>query len=186
MKTVRWIFALAVVALAACGSDSNDSGSPAQEPATPTPPSPVSQPTTIKESIAKLEANGQLPILDRSGNLTGADGNNNGVRDDIDSYVGALTDSQPQKNSLVQLAQAMSATLVVDTTNEAATRDVTDKLNVAVACVWKNYPPEVAGEKVTDIRKVTVNTKTRYDAYKKYGDAVAGAVIKLPKDPNCA
>lgn len=58
---------------------------------------PLTEAQTLREEIARLEQQGVLPTLDRSTDVRGPDLNNNGVRDDIDAFVSALT--SPNRNA---------------------------------------------------------------------------------------
>jgi hypothetical protein len=164
-------------ALAACGG--GGSGTPAA--ATPTP----SKSASVPEALTTMETGGTTPALDRSATVAGPDTNNNGVRDDIDRFIDAKTDTTAQKQSLRMASKAMGVAMVSDVASPTALRTATDSLNMAVACIWKNYPAETADKMVSEMRKVTVNTRVRYDAYMKYNSAVAGTVIKLPKEVVC-
>ena len=132
-----------------------------------------------------MEASGATPALDRSASNAGTDANADGVRDDVEKYVASLTDTPAQKKALLMLSKAMNTALAASPTDQTALRAATDQMNNSVACIWKNYPPEIADQKVLEVRKVTINTRGRYDTYMKYNAAVAGTVVKLPREVNC-
>lgn len=117
--------------------------------------------------------------------MPGIDSNGDGVRDDLERHIGTLPDTEPQKNSLRQLAKALSGTLTVDTANETAMRAVAGQLSDSINCVWRVYPPETAGPRVEEIRRLSVNTRTRFEAYAKYNQARSGAVIAIPTGDTC-
>ncbi len=168
-------------ALVACGG--GGSGTPAATAPAPAPAPAKS--ATVPEALSTMETAGTTPTLDRSATVAGPDTNANGLRDDIDRYIDAKTDTAAQKQSLRMTSKAMALAMSSDVANPTALRTATDNLNMAVACIWKNYPADTADKMVSDMRKVTVNTRVRYDAYTKYNAAVAGAVIKLPKEVVC-
>jgi hypothetical protein len=168
-------------AVAACGG--GGSGTPAATTPTPTPTPAKS--ASVPEALTTMETGGTTPALDRSATVAGPDTNSNGVRDDVDRYIDAKADTTPQKQSLRMTSKAMGSAMSSDASNATALRTATDALNMAVACIWKNYPADTADKMVAEMRKVTVNTRVRYDAYMKYNAAVAGAVIKLPKEVVC-
>ena len=143
-------------------------------------------PYSFKEAFSKLEASGQLPILDRSDSIAGLDANANGVRDDIEQYIDSKPNTQPQKNSLKALHRALNKAMTVDTKDKNALRDVTNSINISTGCIWKTYGSGAVASPVGDeIEKLTVNTRRRYDAYMKYNSAMNGAVISAPKGLNC-
>ena len=141
---------------------------------------------SFKEAFSKLEASGQLPVLDRSDSIAGLDANANGVRDDIEQYIDSKPNTQPQKNSLKALHRALSKAMTIDTKDKNALRDVTNSINISTGCIWKTYRTgTVASPLGNEIEKLTVNTRRRYEAYMKYNSAMNGAVISEPKDLNC-
>lgn len=162
--------------MAACGGGSGGSTEA---------PAPAPQATSVKDALSTMESAGTTPALDRTASRTGTDTNANGVRDDVEKYIDSLPDTAPQKKSLASLSKAMSAALGSTPNDQASLRAATAQMNNSVACVWKSYPPDVADQKVQEMRKVTVNTRGRYDAYAAYNAAVAGTVIKLPREVAC-
>src|SRR5262249_42712175 len=80
--------------------------------------------------LTELERSGQSPVLDRSASIAGPDSDNNGVRDDIDLYIGSLTDTPQQKSALRQEARALGQALLAgsETTSPAALQDVSTQL----------------------------------------------------------
>jgi hypothetical protein len=160
--------------LAGCGGGSSSSTAPTQTAT-----------VTVADALVKLDATGGNPVLDRTTSIPGTDANSNGVRDDIDRYIDAKTDTSPQKQSMRMVSKAMTAAMVSAPTDATALRSATDTLNMAVACIWKNYPADVADKMVLEMRKVTINTKARYDSYMSYSALIAGTVIKLPKEVVC-
>ncbi|MFC7206513.1 hypothetical protein ACFQOZ_06605 [Comamonas endophytica] len=132
---------------------------------------------SFKEAFEKLEASGQLPVLDRSDSITGIDANANGVRDDMDRYIDSKPDTQPQKNSLKSLHRAFNRAMTVDTKDRNALRDVANSINLSVICIHQTYPSEKASPAGREIEKLTVNTRGRYDAYMKFNSAMNGTVM---------
>lgn len=165
---------LASALLTACSG-----GSSTEAETTPTTP------PTAAQTIASMEASGQLPTLDRSTALKGADVNTDGVRDDLERHIGSLQDNSQQKAALRQLAKSLDSTLTVDTANETALRSAANELTEAINCVWETYPAETAPNKVEELRRLAVNTRARFEAYAKYNQARSGSVIALPSGSTC-
>jgi hypothetical protein len=124
-------------------------------------------------------------VLDRTTSLFGTDTNSNGVRDDIDSYIDSKPDTAPQKQSLRMLSRAMTAAIVSTPTDTAAITNASNALNMAMACIWKNYPSDVANKMSKEMEKVTVNTKGRNEAYLQHSRLTSGSVIKAPREVVC-
>jgi hypothetical protein len=79
----------------------------------------------------------------------------------------------------------VSGTLIVDTTREAALREVASKLTDSINCVWRNHDQATASVRVEEMEKVSVNTRARADAYIKYNTARSGTVMALPEGDTC-
>lgn len=142
-------------------------------------------PYSFKEAFAKLEASGQLPVLDRSDSIAGPDANANGVRDDIERHIDSKPDTQAQKNSLKSLSRAFSRAMMVDTKDRNALREVANSINLSVICIHQTYPSDKASPAGREIEKLTVNTRGRYDAYMKFNSAMNGTVMKGVKGVKC-
>jgi hypothetical protein len=142
-------------------------------------------PISFKEAFSKLEASGQLPVLDRTDSIAGTDANANGVRDDMERYIDSKPDSQPQKNSLKSFSRVLSTAMTVDVKDKNALRGVVNKLNISVICLHETYPMGRGSSMLREIEKLTVNTRNRYDAYMKFNSALNGSVIKDVKEVNC-
>lgn len=170
--SIQALIVLSALAVSGCGGGTGASPPPA---ASPTP----------AETIRAMESRGELPTLDRTATLTGIDADTDGVRDDLERYIDALPDSDPQKKALRQLAHALDLTLVVDLTNEAALRAAAAELSDSINCAWKVYPPETAPKRVEEVRRYAVNTRQRFEAYEKYNQARSGAVIAIPSGDTC-
>ncbi len=169
----RWrmrYIALALVCLTimTCGCSSSIAGSNGGPPNTPT--------VTADASLHQLQSQGALPTLDVSSSLLGTDSDGNGVRDDIDKYIAGLTDNAAQKKALTQLAQALQATLTVDKTSTSALAAVTNSLNRADTCIWRQYTSGQSA-KGSAIEALTINTKVRLAAYEQYSAALNGSII---------
>ncbi len=179
MKQKTVALALGILAstfiFTACGGGSTSS----------TPASTPVATISVAAALTKLDSTDGNLALDRTTSILGTDANSNGVRDDIDRYIEAKNDTAPQKQSMRMVSKSMTAAMVSTPTDEMALRNAADTLNMAVACIWKNYPADIADKMVLEMRKVTINTKARYDAYMRYSALVAGTVIKLPKEVVC-
>ena len=140
---------------------------------------------SFKEAFSKLEASGQLPVLDRSDSIAGLDANANGVRDDMERYIDSKPDTPAQKNSLKSLHRAFNKAMTVDTKDRNALREVANSINLSVTCIHQTYPSNVALPAGDEIEKLTVNTRARYDLYMKFNSAMNGTVMSGLKGVKC-
>lgn len=177
LPKMRWAPLVLAASLGACNSGSNDSST---TPANATPAN-----ATPAETIRSMEASGALPVLDRSASLAAPDADGNGVRDDVERYIAQLPDAQVEKRALTQLSRALSAAITADTANDAQLRAAGGALVDSINCVWRVYPAEVASDKVEAIRKVTINTRERFEAYGRYNRARSGSVVTLESGDTC-
>ncbi len=155
----------AALLLAACGGEN--------------PPAPEAS------TIEDLERTGQLPALDRSEDLLGPDLDGNGVRDDIDAWIAREEENPARRAALAQLARAFRAALLTGG-DPAAAQDAARRQTRAVACVMaRSRSPAEGSHAVSDMRKMSANTKQRVQAYLAYSAALDGAVMSLPAGDGC-
>ena len=176
MRLQLWTAVLALAAVSACGGAGGAPSPSAQQP-------PGA--TSVKDALSNMEASGATPALDRSTSVAGPDTNANGVRDDVEAYVASLADSATQKRALLGMSKALTTAMTTVPSDATALRRATALINNAVDCLWQRYPADQASGKLLEMRKVTVNTRSRYDAYAAYNAAVAGTVVTLPRDAVC-
>lgn len=170
----------ATLTLSACGSGGGG-GNSGQYPSTP------HGGQTVAGAIIAVEASGASPLLDRSNSIAGTDTDADGVRDDIEAYIDSLTGTAAQKGALRQASEAISDAMVVaaSAVDETALREASTDISNAVHCIWITYSQGVANNKVADIRKLTVNTRERFEAYAEYNNLVSGFALRLPKGDTC-
>jgi len=181
---------LATVVMAACGSSGNSDKQPANTPPVSTAPPATTVPTpapitTFAEAAKRAETNGSIPVLDRTQTVLGADSNANGIRDDIEQYIGALPDSAAQKQALNQTARAFGAVLAADPKNDTAMTEASAKLSNASSCLFSRYPGADANKRARDMEKFTINTKQRFDAYDAFNAASNGTTSLSPVGDGC-
>lgn len=155
----------ALLLLAACGNDD------------PAPPE--------ARSIADLERQGQLPALDRSGDLGGPDADGNGVRDDLDAWIARQDGTAAWHGALRQLARSFRDAMT--TGGDPAAAEAAARSNLrAAACIMARSRSAAEGEQaLADLRKMSANTKARVIAYLDYSAALDGAVLSLPTGDGC-
>lgn len=174
------LLGLAVSAvLAGCGGGG---GGGAEAPA---PAQPTAAVMTQLTSAGSTRVDGVT--LDRSTtSIPGTDANGDGVRDDVEAWIGAQSVGAEQRASLRQLAAAYQTTLVLNLTDDAAVRAARLAASNAVECVMQQAASIEAGYKaVADVRRVTVNTNLRATAYLAYAEKVNDTVSRSPDGNGC-
>jgi hypothetical protein len=141
------------------------------------------------EEIARLEASGDLPTLERGASLGGIDDNSNGVRDDIERYIEKNYVLPEQQRAAMQTAMALQKTLLVDTNNAFALESVSQDGMRAVNCRGAVFPGiegfKDAYRMSQELEALTTNTLQRLKAYMAYNKAVSGTVSQLPTGDTC-
>lgn len=136
--------------------------------------------------ITALETNGTVPTLDRSASLTGPDANGDGVRDDIAQWIAQQPASTDQRSALLQLANALQQTLLVDVNDQVALVAVSAREHAAVKCVVRRHVKSVVPDAVRVLEEMTANTRERRHAYLRYANAMNGSVSPSPEGDGCA
>ncbi|MFV0575802.1 MAG: hypothetical protein ACK5NC_10405 [Vibrio sp.] len=142
---------------------------------------------TVSDVLSEIDESGGFPLLERSSSIEGDDDNSNGIRDDIEDYIDGLSDTSLQKSALKQMSKSISDAMQMSLIypDEAELRNMSVSIGNAVHCIWANYDSNVAINKVSEIRKLTANTKERFEAYNKYNNMVSGTSTRLPKGDTC-
>ncbi len=144
---------------------------------------------TPQEAIARLEASGDLPTLERGASLGGMDDNHNGVRDDIDRYIESKYVLPQERKAAMQTAMALQKTLLVDTNDALALETVLQDGMRAVNCRGAVFPGiegfKDAYRMSQELEALTTNTLQRLKAYMAYNRAVSGTVSQLPTGDTC-
>jgi hypothetical protein len=144
---------------------------------------------SLRAAVERLEASGELPVLDRTDSIAGIDANANGVRDDIERYIEKKYTAPAQRKAAMQKARVFQEKLLVDKRDEAALDAVSYRGSVAIACSLPAFPgPEGAiqgSEMSRELESMTTNTKARLLAYLAYNKARSGSVSTMPREPNC-
>jgi hypothetical protein len=170
------------VGLSACGGGKGGG----QEPKTPPPPP---EPTP-QEKIAQLEAQGQLPQLERLPLVAGIDIDNDGVRDDIAEHIRRTYTEPVQYRAAMQTARALQAMLLVDIYDHLALNEVSEAGDRAIACVrrvaFAGDTNRLQGSQLLhELESMTTNTKERLQAYLAYNKAMSGSVSVGPEGNVC-
>jgi hypothetical protein len=141
---------------------------------------------TLREQIAALERSGAYPTLDRSADIAGPDANNNGVRDDIEAWIGSQPLNDAQKKALMQDARATQRTLLVDLTDKAALQKAGEGFGASFNCGMTQFAEYSDFSKLAGkIEAMTANTRQRAERYMKYNAARSGSSTTSPNGNTC-
>jgi hypothetical protein len=182
-KTSRYInSAIAVLLLSlstsACGNSDSDNQAPESKGVD----------SQKSRTLAELESSGELPVLDRSTSLEGPDSDNNGIRDDIDTYLRSRNYEAPQLAASQQAARAYQTTVMIDLNDANQRREAARKITEAIECLADRFPfdSETSFGKISrDLEKLTMNTKERVRAYMKFNKSLDGIVSTDPLGDTC-
>jgi hypothetical protein len=141
---------------------------------------------SLKAQIEDLEKRGVLPKLDRSSSIAGPDTNANGVRDDIEAIINALSLTAEQKKAAMQKAGVLQQTLVVNLNDPAAVQRVGDALMASTKCLGEYFTaPGSRSEMSQRIESMTANTRERVTRYMGFNSASSGSVTRYPDGDTC-
>lgn len=171
-RTTQSILMGCVTALTACGGGSTSS-TPPQTPA---------------QRITALETAGIIPKLDRTNVIAGTDANNNGVRDDVETYVNAKYPAAAQKAAALQVARTIQSQLLVDKADKTAMAALAIAEERAVNCVYSKFDgsgTSKPGVVIDELEAVTANTKERLVAYLAFSKAMDGSTGTIPEGDTC-
>ncbi|SKC32860.1 hypothetical protein CZ809_02388 [Photobacterium piscicola] len=140
------------------------------------------------DQITKLD---KIPNLkDRGDDLLGIDSDNNGIRDDIDTFIQLNYPNVTQKKAVEQLARGLQKTLIADINNKLKVKQINKLNSRAINCIFSKfnstkenaiYPARVASE----LESITTKTKKRLLAYLKFNKALDGTTWSLPVGDSC-
>jgi len=138
------------------------------------------KPIPDEQLITEMENKGILLKLDRTDSLTGIDNNNNGIRDDIETYIAKNYSAEMQAPAR-QFAKAVGLTLFV--TNKQEAKAASLKTGRAIDCLFligKDLSPPLQHYKIIDeIIAITSNTRERLLARGRYSELMSGEVISF-------
>lgn len=138
---------------------------------------------TDEEKIKRLEDSGEIPgNLDRTGNMSGIDADNNGVRDDIDQYISTHYDAGKKRAAATQLARNLQNILLSNKSDLVNLKKLNRENMRALKCIHMN---NFSKSPLITIESLTTNTKSRLVEYLKYAKALDGTVSSVPQGDTC-
>ncbi|ELA08465.1 hypothetical protein MOMA_07886 [Moraxella macacae 0408225] len=140
-------------------------------------------------SVAELPDKPQADTqdnLDRSNALLGTDSDDNGIRDDIDTYIAKKFTDPVQKKVVEKIAKSMQKSLTVGKIADEETRRLeAKKLSLEMdknsGCIFylADQNPNFDDNIILELESLTTNTKPRLLAYLAYDKALDGTVSTL-------
>lgn len=144
---------------------------------------------TPQEEMARLEASGELPVLEREPTLGGIDANANGVRDDIERHIEKKYSEPAQRAAAMQTARAYQQMLLVDKGDALALERVSEASWRAIGCERVVFSAadgaQQSWEMAQELKAITTNTKERLKAFLAYNKARSGSVSSMPEGGTC-
>ena len=143
-------------------------------------------PKSIQSTILALESSGKSASLNRSESIAGPDANENGIRDDVDAFIGKQGYTSPKLKSVQQNARAIANIFHVNINNrdELIASDL--NLQKSINCIFSKFSDSTqSAEVIKNIEIITVNTRSRVEAYMKYQIAFNGKVLASPQGDTC-
>lgn len=184
----------AAAMLASCGAGGGSDSGSGGVVVVPTPsPTATASPVASDDAqaFAAAEARGELPTLDRTSNLAGADTNGDRIRDDLATYIASRPFTEPQKAALRQAVRAYTQATVAGANDQDKTgiKTAHTALSRAIACIYARFPiaqfPGVAADQIRLMREFSANTRPRVVAFMAFSDAMTGSVITIPGGDTC-
>lgn len=138
-----------------------------------------------EQAISNQEVSGGTSV-DSRGELLGTDSDNNGVRDDIDSYI-LDNYSEPKRDAVRQVARAFQNVLTVDRFDTEALDQASSDQFKAIVCATEVYGSDRAGafKMIEVMEALTTNSQERLSAYIDYTSARSGSVSSYPEGDTC-
>lgn len=119
----------------------------------------------------------------------GPDINNNGIRDDIETYIATNYTSTTQRTAAEQFARVMQAAMLVDKADIAAAKAIALQGSKAVNCIYSRFDGNAGSKQpsavVEELKSVSTNTKARLLAYLAYSKALDGTAGSIPEGDTC-
>lgn len=121
--------------------------------------------------------------------IKGIDSNNNGIRDDVDTYIAKQPYSTKQLDALRQYARSEQS-IVVFTSNNREDARVANKIVMnAMNCIYNNFPSSTGQDSAavisTQISELTFNNEARKKAEHNHAVLISGMTFSLPEGNTC-
>ena len=144
---------------------------------------------TPEEKLRELEDAGLIPKLDRTEDYLQPDTNDNGIRDDIETYINTNFPVPTQRSAVEQLARTVQGAILVDKTDASAVKAESVRMSEAVNCIYTQFGSgsgvKPAGRVIEEIEAITANTKLRLVEYLAFSKALDGTVSSIPGGDTC-
>lgn len=137
--------------------------------------------------VAQLEAVDAIPVLDTSQSLEGLDNDQNGIRDDIDSYILTLQLADQQKDRLGEFAKVLQKIQISNLNSPEIIEAIGFEMARSIYCFGFTFENDIL-EFSTHIKRLqayTANTRNRTYRYIEYNTRRNGAVLEPTAEESC-
>lgn len=126
------------------------------------------------------------PELDRTDTVQGIDANQNGIRDDIERFIGSLDITQEQKEKLFDYSRYVQKVMVKDAFTLTNTREFDQAMGASMLCALYTFEDRSEGRTyIRQIMKFSANTYDRAKNYDSYNAMMNGKAIPMPSVKTC-
>ncbi|WP_166256189.1 hypothetical protein [Marinobacter salicampi] len=149
--------------------------------------SPEKRADNATEAFHILEKEGVLPKLDRSDSLVGIDADDDGIRDDIETFIEQKSVPEPQKEGLRTFARGMQDIQAADQITPEIAGSITDTYSAEYFCLtaFSDNMDEML-RIFSEVEAFTANTPKRAERYLEYTEAMDGRNMSLPSSSRCS
>ena len=127
--------------------------------------------------------------LDVSTSVRGPDLDENGVRDDVDTFIGETSETSEQLRTAHFFALTLQSAMNLNNSNPAKAKTLSVLSSRAAMCIFAAFDGTNGSKQpkqmVKDLREITMNTKERLQAYLAYMKSIGSTSGDLPKGDKC-
>lgn len=121
--------------------------------------------------------------------LEGIDKNNNGIRDDIESYINERYNGQEEyRNALLNLSKSLRKQFVIVTEDKEVYRELINEMSLHMLCINKierKYGIEYSNRAFMEIVAIHTNTNQRMIHARKIDQILNGMTFSEPENKDC-
>ena len=131
----------------------------------------------------------ESPGMGQYSDLTGADLDNDGIRDDVDLFIQASYTRAAEVAAARQFARAVQAAVNAGSGQPQKIRLISIQISRAVNCVYVSFAGNglnrMPGKVIEQVRSLTTNTKERLNSYLAFARSQDDTAHDLPRGATC-
>lgn len=137
--------------------------------------------------LSEMKAGSRLPVMDQTETRKGVDLDDNGIRDDIDDYIGQLDLPDKGIEMAQNIARGHQRIQVAEKMTPENAFEILNSFSGDVFCgiVGTKIDSDSVEEVLRDIEAMTKNTEIRLSRYKEYSRIIGGRIGSLPSFREC-